>query len=339
VVIGTYFSKPIQGFTHRRYQNKPNRYRLYYIPISGVGLYIVKRGVSVVRKEVVREYWINKPTRVDSKVGTTQLVDCDINKSKTLGKTKDGFYLPLLNNLECFLLSCKLRLQDQQYNPKVCIVTIWFKDGADISNYFRQARKHLRNYLDHNDKKDKEAILHYHGQREKHSSKADEHCHFAIVFDSNTITAKTLRDILRKPTSYFRNHTTKPNKSFHPSEKKVPKLPFVSYKLKPFVTNSKDSNITKANPLATYGIKRALPDAMSHLAYLCKVQQKQYVSRQPLSSKHSLNQYLREHDIPVPVPTEQPASNTKYKDGELKSIRKEDKAVTLKEVEIEECVF
>jgi hypothetical protein len=267
---------------------------------------------------------IAKPVRSDCKKIITELVNCNINNLKSFDKTKDGFYLPMLNNLECFLLACKLRLQDQQYDPRVCMVTIWFKDDADISNYFRQVRKHIRTYLDANGKKDKEVILQYHGQREKHSRKADEHCHIAIVFDTNAIKAHTLRDLLRKPVSYFRKYTQKVKAPFRQSKVKIPKLPYVSYKLTPFETDGADTKITKRNPLATYGIKLGLADAIQHMSYFCKVQQKQHVSKQPLSAKHSLNKYLREHEITLPVPTKQPDSVTKYKEGELKAIRKEE---------------
>jgi hypothetical protein len=266
------------------------------------------------RKEVVTEYSVWKPTRVDSNKPNTELVDCEINNLKSTNKTKDGFYISMLNNLECFLVACKLRLEEQAYDPRVCLVTIWFRDDADISNYFRQVRKHIRYYQDANGKEDKEVVLYYHGQREKHSKTADLHIHLAIVFDSNSIKINTLRDLLRKPVSYFRKYTRQ--------GKTTPKLPYVSFKLAPYQTDGNDEKATKSNPLATYGIRLGLPGAMQHLSYFCKVQQKLYVSKQPVSSKHSLNTYLRANDIDLPLPTVQPITATRYHDGELKVIRK-----------------
>lgn len=254
-----------------------------------MGLYIMPR------MQIVTDYYITKYTRSDAKHQSTELIDCKINrtnkedKSKALVKTQDGYYLSLLEQLEVFLRSCSLVLSNNKlHDPRAVMLTIWFKDGASISDYFRQVRSHMSAILKNKGLDHANPILYYHGQQEKHSKAKPLHHHFVIIFDSNQLRDTEVRKALQKPIKYCRVIESKS------------KLPHVSTKDKPYQT---DGSVVGTNALQVHSIKRNLPKAIQHFSYFCKVNQKEngIVSKKPCTSQSpTLNKQLKVLGIDKP---------------------------------------
>lgn len=304
------------------------------------------------RVGIVKEYYINEHKRSDALTPSAQLVDCKINelpdgKSKALVKIEDGFYLSLIQQTEVFLRSCSLlHQQNKDQDIRSLMLTIWFKDNANISDYFRQVRKYINQHLINKGVNDPNPVLYYHGQGEKHTRISPIHYHFSVVFDCNQIRDNYLRKLLMKPKSYCRvidgEH----------------KLPYISTKDRPCKTNGDGGG--GSNKIAVHTLKKGLANAIQHYAYFCKVNQKVFreknkitgkyhviplVTKRPTSNFPEVKKKLTALGLLIPIPTKQPNHINIFKEDELANLRdaeieiKAKTKVVMPTQQQEECPF
>jgi hypothetical protein len=199
-------------------------------------------------------------------------------------------------------------MRSTEYSPRCVMVTIYFKEGVRINDYFKQVKKLL-----HDDKG--EAVqLYYWGTKERHSQKQPIHYHFAVVYDGKKTNPYHLRNILHRPKSYLLK-----------LEGNKVKLPFISFASSKYETDNDDIVNSKAD-LAIHSLKRNTHLAISHISYICKVNQKAgytiddpkehstFTNKKPqkpltlipVTNQRALTDLLKEKGLDIPVATIQP---------------------------------